>query len=115
DPSPYHWLSYLHDPETLETPSYPGLSLEDSRGRPRALRMGADWELVEGAFIRAAIEGPLTWLGLVTLGPSRDPITFALTRVGAQALELDDSIWGVEPLDPREEAGSLVVQPNFEI
>src|SRR5207245_6865251 len=66
DPSPYRWSSYLHDPEALETPSYLGLSLEDSRGRPRTLLMGADWELVEGAFIRAAIEGPLSWLGVVT-------------------------------------------------
>ncbi len=115
DPSPYDWRPYDANRETYLPTSYIGISLEDSRGRPRSLTMGADWDLVEGAFIRAILRGPLTWLGLVRVSCIADGLeVFCLTRLGALVLGLDESN---SSLDAAESTSTdvLVVQPNFDI
>ncbi|HLZ10686.1 MAG TPA: hypothetical protein VKT80_19020, partial [Chloroflexota bacterium] len=84
DPTPYDWRPFGADRDSYVPTPYVGITLEDSRGRPRSLAMGSDWELVEGAFIRAVLRGPLTWLGLVRSGIASDgQEAFTLTRLGA--------------------------------
>lgn len=118
DPVPYRWsgYGYLADRDQLTFPPYPGVTLEDARGRSRAPVMGEDWDLVEGAFIRAVFQGPLTWLGVVECRADHaGKVAFAITPLGAQALELEG---GVEVPDLEEipsHADALIVQPNFEI
>lgn len=118
DPAPYRWSSYeyYHDRSHLRFPPYPGLTLKDSRGRSRALMLGEDWDLVEGAFIRAVFRGPLCWLGLVecrTRSDGRD--VFALTPLGAQVFERPGSIAVPDPAEIRSHADALIVQPNFDV
>lgn len=116
DPAPYRWSSYYYDRDPLIQPVYAGITLEDARGRSRSLTMGQDWDLVEGAYIRAVFEGPLTWLGIVEAESyGAGDLSFALTSLGARTLRIEGG--------PRPEAESavpaatdaLIVQPNFEI
>lgn len=118
DPAPYRWSSYEYysDRDRLRYPPYPGVSLEDARGRSRGLVMGEDWDLVEGAFIRVVFHGPLTWLGLVQCRRTSDGRdTFAITPLGAQALELEGSAPIPKPDEIASNADALIVQPNFEV
>jgi hypothetical protein len=114
DLTPHYWSTSFFRDDAPDAPVYAGIALEDSRGRPRALRMGADWELVEGAFIRAVLAGPLTWLGLVQVSEGAST-RFGLTRLGALVFGLED----VAPDDTDDggaiDHGSIVVQPNFDI
>jgi hypothetical protein len=68
------------------------------------------WHLVEGAFVRAVVSGPLHWLGLVELDNEAHPSEFRLSSAAA-------AIMSIEPLqdDGALPAGRLVVQPNFEL
>ena len=118
DPSPYRWSGYhyFYDRDHLPFPSYPGVTLEDSRGRPRSLEMGSDWDLVEGAFIRAVFHGPLSWLGLVecqTRSDGKD--VFAISWLGAQVLELNGSAPLPDLCEIPSHRDSLIVQPNFDV
>jgi hypothetical protein len=117
------WLGQTSQPWTgtserdqLALPVYSGITLQDSRGRSRWLRMGADWDLVEGAFLGAVIRGPLRWLGLVDVNQvATGRELFTLTRSGARAIGVEATD---EPLDLREadsNAGALIVQPNFDV
>jgi hypothetical protein len=114
DPSPYHWAPTASALDRLPPPTYVGISLDEARGRSRSLTMGADWDLVEGAFVRALIQGPLSWLGLVESQlEAGSKVVFRLTTLGRQVLS------GVPDLPtiaadtlPRD---ALVVQPNFEL
>ena len=67
------------------------------------------WHLVEGGFIRAAISGPLYWLGLVELNNEDNPTSFRPAE-GIILVTSDVSISIEEP-----PAGRLIVQPNFEL
>jgi hypothetical protein len=78
------------------------------------------WDSVEGALIRHLITGPLYWLGLISLGTSRNsthlhsytPIlphpTFRLTLAGAAFLGLAD-------LPPEPEPSPLALQSDFTV
>lgn len=116
DPAPYRWSSYYYDRDPLIQPVYAGITLEDARGRSRSLTMGQDWDLVEGAYIRAVFEGPLSWLGIVDAEPyGNGDLSFALTSLGARTLGIEGG--------PRQDAetvapavaDALIVQPNFDI
>lgn len=118
DPAPYRWGGYetYSERRPMSFPSYSGLTLEDSRGRSRSLVMGEDWDLVEGAFIRAVFQGPLSWLGIVECGMTdQGSPWFTLTPLGAQALELAGSIVAPDVAEITANAGALIVQPNFEV
>jgi hypothetical protein len=116
DPSPYDWRPYDANRDSYIPTSYLGITLEESRGRPRTLTMGADWELVEGAFLRAVIRGPLSWLGLVRTGTTADGDEgFGLTRLGALALELDGTAVQTDEDGGASHRDALVVQPNFDL
>jgi hypothetical protein len=116
DPSPYDWRPYDANRDSYVATAYLGITLEDSRGRPRTLTMGADWELVEGAFIRAVVRGPLSWLGLVGTGMAPDGQDgFFLTRLGASVLGLEGELDLASAEDGSSRRDSLVVQPNFDI
>lgn len=112
------WQSWqvTYERDGLSPPIYSGITLQDSRGRSRWLVMGPDWDLVEGAFIRQVVKGPLTWLGVVDSQVSSDGRDlFTLTRPGARAIGVDTV---EEPLDLDEadaNAGALIVQPNFDV
>jgi Helicase conserved C-terminal domain len=115
DPAPFRWSAYAFDRGRFAPPTYVGISLEDSRGRSSALTLGEDWDLVEGAFIRAVLHGPLTWLGLVECQPlSRGRECFALTSLGARVLDLECAV-DVAPAEVAPPADALVVQPNFDV
>jgi hypothetical protein len=117
------WLGQTSQPWTgtsdrdqLVLPVYSGITLQDSRGRSRWLRMGADWDLVEGAFVGAVIRGPLRWLGLVDaheITASRE--LFALTKSGARALGVETTDESLDLSEAESNAGALVVQPNFDL
>jgi len=67
------------------------------------------WHQVEGGFIRAMLNGPLRWLGLVEVKEEDRPDTFRIVPhiseiINDNALPPDDVVWG-----------RLVVQPNFEL
>ncbi len=65
-----------------------------------------DWDLVEGALIRAALRGPLHWLGLVDLDDAQDRLRWS--PLGAHLIA------GAEP--PSEPpALPLIVQGTFEV
>ncbi len=118
DPSPYRWngYQYIYDRDHLRYPPYPGVTLEDSRGRPRSLEMGTDWDLVEGAFIRAVFHGPLTWLGLVECRTRPDAgDVFAISLLGAQVLDLSGSVAAPAIDEISSHRDSLIVQPNFDV
>jgi len=72
-----------------------------------------NWERVEGALIVHFITKPLNWLGLVSLGYSREgedtPYAFLITNVGAAFLRLPHQKIVELPSRP------LVVQANFEV
>jgi hypothetical protein len=114
-PATQSWYA-ASDRDGLSLPAYSGITLQDSRGRSRWLFMGSDWDLVEGAFIRAVVRGPLNWLGVVecrTIADGRE--VFALTRSGARAIGIEAAD---EPLDVREaetNVEALVVQPNYDV
>jgi hypothetical protein len=114
DPSPYHWATTLFSADRVPAPSYVGITLDDSRGRSRSLTMGADWSLVEGAFIRAVVQGPLAWLGLVECRSAAGGKShFALTELGGRVLGLVEDTTGIA--DVAGTADALVVQPNFDV
>ncbi len=116
DPTPYSWALYSFGREQVAAPSYAGITLEDSRGRSRALTMGIDWDLVEGAFIRAVVQGPLTWLGLLeSQTGSRGAEMFALTPLGAQVLDVAGAPAQLAVAALPDHADALIVQPNFEV
>ncbi|MGH2458684.1 MAG: helicase-associated domain-containing protein [Chloroflexota bacterium] len=118
DPSPNRWngYHYFDDRDHLKFPPYPGVTLEDSRGRPRSLDLGSDWDLVEGAFVRAVFHGPLTWLGLVECRTKPDGTdVFAISWLGAQVLELSGSVAGPSLAEIPSHRDALIVQPNFEV
>ncbi len=67
------------------------------------------WHQVEGGFIRAMLNGPLRWLGLVEVKEEDKPDTFRILPHISQIINdnlpaADDVAWG-----------RLVVQPNFEL
>lgn len=67
------------------------------------------WHLVEGGFIRAMLNGPLRWLGLVEVKEEDKVDTFRIIThisdiINDDALPPEDVVWG-----------RLVVQPNFEL
>ncbi len=67
------------------------------------------WHMVEGGFIRAVIDGPLHWLGLVELDHEDLPTAFCLSVslpliMGEVTAAQQDLPWG-----------RLIVQPNFEL
>lgn len=67
----------------------------------------ASWHHLEGRFLRAAIFGPLFWLGIVAI--DREATAFQITPVGAALLGIR-SDWPPEPgIKP------IIIQPNFEI
>jgi hypothetical protein len=67
------------------------------------------WYMVEGGFIRALVEGPLSWLGLVDVNAEEMVTSFCIVP-GATL------VMGDEPITPKEMAwGRLIVQPNFEL
>jgi hypothetical protein len=68
---------------------------------------------VEAGFVAAVMEGPLHWLGLVDLdAPTGQPaLAYRLTPVG-QAL-LGQGAWPPELQE--QQAGRVIVQPNFEL
>jgi Helicase conserved C-terminal domain len=115
DPSPYHWATTLFSADRVPAPNYVGITLDDSRGRSRSLTMGADWPLVEGAFIRAVFQGPLAWLGLVECRSAAGGRShFALTELGGRVLGLAEDTT-TEIADAAATADALVVQPNFDV
>src|SRR5579883_2393960 len=118
DPTPYSYYYYspYHDPERIQFPNYPGITLEDSRGRSRSLVFGNDWDLVEGAFIRAVLFGPLSWLGIVQCrvgGPGIEQC--ALTPLGLQVLHIEDGTTPLEVETIPSHRDALIVQPNFDV
>lgn len=70
------------------------------------------WHLVEGGFIRALIDGPLRWLGLVETDVYADTFTPtpAMSFLDEEAPQERD---GQDAL--QETWGKLIVQPNFEL
>ena len=67
------------------------------------------WHQVEGGFIRAMLNGPLRWLGLVEVKEDDNPDTFRILPhisdiINDDLLPPADVVWG-----------RLVVQPNFEL
>lgn len=116
DPAPYRWSSYSYDQSRLASPAYVGITLDDARGRSRALNRRDDWELIEGAYLRAIVEGPLTWLGLVeTRVESGGHVSFALTSLGARVLGVPGGTEAPLETSPPVAANTLVVQPNFDL
>lgn len=67
------------------------------------------WHLVEGGFIRALLNGPLVWLGIVDLDGTEHPNAFRLAQ-GAGLLS-GSALPAVADLP----GGRLVVQPNFDL
>jgi hypothetical protein len=70
------------------------------------------WYLVEGAFIRAVITGPLQWLGLVRLTTEEGRRETVQLTAGALAV-IDATKVAPEEVEPAW--GRLIVQPNFEM
>lgn len=66
------------------------------------------WHMVEGGFIRAILSGPLYWLGLVELNQEEMPTAFSLLPMLKMTIS-DDFV------PQQEQAGRLIVQPNFEL
>ncbi|GHO74320.1 hypothetical protein KSD_20910 [Ktedonobacter sp. SOSP1-85] len=66
------------------------------------------WYLVEGGFIRAVIEGVLSWLGIVEVDAREHPDAFRLLPAGRALFHADE-----QALEQPE--GRLIVQPNFEL
>ena len=118
DPTPYSYFFYssYQDPDRVQFPNYPGISLEDSRGRSRSLVLGNDWDLVEGAFIRAVLNGPLRWLGIVECRTGGSGIEqCALTPLGTQVLNVEDGTAALDVEAIPSRANALIVQPNFDV
>lgn len=73
----------------------------------------------EGATERAALRGPLRWLGLVTLGSSArsgTPHAGGAAIDACQATRALDALRGPEAgADLAEPRGRVIIQPNFEI
>jgi hypothetical protein len=74
----------------------------------RPLRGYDAWELIEGAYIKFLITGPLSWLGIVDIGESDTgnsaDSNFSLTNAGAALFELCDPPRIQEP--PKVSIGS---------
>jgi hypothetical protein len=68
---------------------------------------------VEAAFVAAVLEGPLHWLGLLDLDApaGQPPLAYRLAPAGAVLLGQGE--WSPELRD--QQAGRLIVQPNFEL
>ena len=116
DPSPYDWRPYDANRDSYVPTAYLGITLVESRRRPRTLSMGADWELVEGAFLKAVLRGPLSWLGLVRTVPTTEGEEgFGLTRLGSLALDLEGTATQAQDDGGVSHRDALVVQPNFDI
>lgn len=67
------------------------------------------WHMVEGGFIRAVIDGPLHWFGLVEVDSTDKASAFRVTP----SLFLVSS--ATVTYAPPEQYGRLIVQPNFEM
>jgi len=68
-----------------------------------------DWDRVEGLLVRALLQGPLFWLGLVDQGRDRDHSkTIQLNALGQHLLV------GAAP-PPEPDAASVIVQSTFEV
>ena len=69
------------------------------------------WNKVEGGLIQAILEGPLHWMGFVSLGyKSGKLVAYRLTEHGLEVTGLQ------KPADEQaEQQTRIVVQPNFEI
>ena len=75
-----------------------------------------DWLDSSGRFVTAVIEGPLYWLGIVTLGYKNDRlVALQLTPVGAYALEKRDSPFDSGPQPPPEGAVELNADMTVEV
>lgn len=65
------------------------------------------WHIVEGGFIRAALNGPLQWLGLLEV----EPVGSAFRLLPEASLIMDET-----PREDMEPAwGRLIIQPNFDL
>lgn len=71
------------------------------------------WNQVEAAFLRCLLQGPLYWMGLVSLGYTRselkEPDAFLLTPVGAWLLGA-----GKQP-EINLSGGRVILQPNYQV
>ncbi len=76
---------------------------------------GADWNQVEGRFLRQMLAEPGCWLGLVAIARDKngEVVAFRLSPLGAHLLGLSDQIPDLEAQTQGEKP--LIVQPNFEI
>ena len=76
---------------------------------------GADWDKVEGRFLRQLLCEPLLWLGIVAIARDKNEeiVAFRLSPLGAHLLGLTAEL----PAETTETAAEkpLIVQPNFEI
>jgi hypothetical protein len=82
------FLKAVHaiNPDLLHTQSSPTVWwLESQKARRQFGTTFDDWQQSYGAFVLAALQGPLAWLGLVSLGYDEDGTlrAFKLTETGA--------------------------------
>jgi hypothetical protein len=83
-----------------------------SRRRQDGARSG-DTRALDAATRRAALLGPLRWMGIVTPEPAEAHRESRWCRVGVAAAALRPEDGNLPPLD--EQPGRIVVQPNFEL
>jgi hypothetical protein len=83
------WPDYLHAGATLPRLWWLEAAGSDYRLSPDKT---ADWEAGYAPFVTACLEGPLAWLGVVTLGYDRQGLAaFQITDLGAYLLGLRKS------------------------
>ncbi len=73
------------------------------------------WDGLEGTLVRAALRGPLHWLGVVDLGGGPDPDRFRVSATGRAMIAALGDVGAAHALTLPTEPGRVVVQPNFEI
>jgi len=75
----------------------------------RLLTGFSNWNQVEGALVKFVVEGPLTWLGVVSSGSKDGAGAFKVTDFGARALGLTDKNL------PEPRRVNCVVQGDFDV
>ncbi len=75
----------------------------------RLLTGFSNWNRVEGALLKFIVEGPLTWLGVVSSGGGAEDGAFRLTDFGLRALGRTDADL------PEPRPARFVVQGDFEV
>lgn len=73
------------------------------------------WDGLEGTLVRAALRGPLHWLGVVDLDGGPDPDRFRVSAAGRGMLAALGDPAAAHALALPNEPGRVVVQPNFDI